>query len=220
MKTRILSIGTTALVAFGLAFPAVAADFSPETKFTLKPRKVKANPEVTVKVAQDEGEEELAHVELTVPAGFGLPGDGAIDDGEVLGEGEIVIDAGPRCGGFPAGSVPFTVPVEIIERDRTQDEIAAGVKAVWVVDLRPVTTIDLLITGSRRKGWTLAGDIPQNGATCPPFSFEATINQKSSDTGRKIYKNPKKPGRYTFEAHYEGVDGSSSHIEQKVRIKR
>lgn len=216
---RRITIGAIAgLLVLSLAAPAPAAEFSPTTRFKLSPRKVKANPQVTVTVAQEEGEEELAHVELMVPGGFGLPGDGKIDDGEVLGEGTIEIAAGPACGGG-VGSIPVTVPVEIIERDRTEDEVAAGVKAVWVVDLRPVTTIDLLITGSRKAGWSLAGEIPQNDATCPPFSFEATLNETSSG-GTKIFKNPRAPGRYTFEAHYTGVEGSTAHISQKVRIKK
>lgn len=189
-------------LSVGLAGVASAADFSPGASFDLSDTKVGANTELAIHVEQDLGEEELAHVTLTVPKGFALPKDKAIPNGEQLGAADITIDAGPRC----AAAGPISAPAaftgsSIFEQDRSDEQKDRGVKAVWVVDLRPVTTIPLEITGSKKKGYKLDGDIPANAFTCPPFTFDATIFDKTA-SGASIVKNPKSPGDKVFKAKF------------------
>ena len=220
---------TTRFAAVALAVPLVigmtasyAAEFSPRLKFGLSPKKVKANSALRIQVSQDQGEQELGHVTLKVPAGFKLPGDKAIDNGDQLGVADLAIDAGPRCAGQGPVSGPATFPDRpIVEQDRTDEQADSGVKAVWVVDLRPVTSIPLEITGNARRGWKLDGDIPANQFTCPPLSFDATIFKKSQDGGVKITRNPRKPGRYAFKGTLHSQESPAKKtITTKIRIKR
>ena len=215
------------LMAVSMAVPlavvgsASAADFSPTGGFTLDPAKVNANPSVRIQIEQDTGEEELGHVVLQVPAGFKLPSDAKIADGSTLGTADLAIDAGPRCAGAGPASAPATFPDRsIIERDRTDEQADSGVKAVWVVDLQPVTSIPLEVKGSPRKGWKLEGDIPANQFTCPPIVFDGTINAESSD-GVPIFKNPGTPGRYIFKAIFSSQESPTTKtIKQTIRISR
>lgn len=223
-NTKRKALGSVAaLLAVGLVLPATASaqDFSPKVKFSLSDTKVRANPEMAVHVEQDEGEEELKHVTLTVPKGFGLPSDEQVPDGEVLGEGEIVIAFGPGCRGLPPPTLPSPpLPAELSERGRTDEEADRGVYAVWVLDISGVTEIVLEVTGSKRRGWKLDGDIPANADTCPPFSFDLTVGQ-TSESGVKILTNPVKPGRYPFTATFLSQDSPAKRtIKQVVRIKR
>lgn len=217
-RTGLLSI-TAIAVAVGLLSPATAADFSPTISFDLSTKKVKANPAVGVVVQQDQGEEELATVILRFPKGFKLAKDGQLQNREQLGEGRISIHAGPRCNGQGPVSAPVVVPVNIVERNRTTREVADGVKAVYVVDLRPVTTIDLLVKGSAKKGWTLTGAIPANNFTCPPFTFDATIFDQAESSDTKIIRNPAAAGKYVLSATFVGISGSKSTTKKTVKIK-
>jgi hypothetical protein len=220
---------TIRFAAIALAVPLAisatasgAADFSPSLKFRLKPAKVKKNSALRIQVGQDNGEEELGHVTLRVPAGFKLPGDRAIEDGDQLGAADLAIDVGPRCAG--AGPVSAPAPFEdrpIVEQDRSDEQADRGVKAVWVVDLQPVTSIPLEVTGSARKGWKLDGDIPANQFTCPPLRFDGTIFKKSTDGGVAITKNPRKPGKYVFKGKlYSQESPVTKTIKTPIRIKR
>ena len=220
MRRTSLSTIIAIALALGLLSPAGAADFTPTISFDLSTKKVKANPEVGVVVQQDQDEEELATVTLKFPKGFKLAKDGGLENGDQLGEGQISIHAGPRCNGQGPVSAPVVVPVNIVERDRTTREVADGVKAVYVVDLRPVTTIDLLVKGSAKKGWTLKGPIPPNAYTCPPFTFDATIFDKAESSGTKIIRNPGRAGKYTLSATFVGVSGSKSTTKKTVKIKK
>ncbi|MGH2695110.1 MAG: hypothetical protein ACRDJJ_09910 [Actinomycetota bacterium] len=222
--TRLAALTVVLLVmAMSLATgPASAGDFSPKLKFGLSNTKVKANPEMTVHVEQEEGEEELAHVTLRIPKGFKIPGDEAVEDGDVLGTGEIVIESGPGChpsgGGAPTAPSP-PLPAELFEQDRSDEEADRGVYAVWVLDISGVTKITLLVTGSRASGFTLDGDIPANAFTCPPFSFDLTINQKS-DGGVTILKNPKVAGKKKFSATFFSQDSPAKiTLVQPITIK-
>jgi hypothetical protein len=221
MKTnRTLTIFALSLALALTANPAWAAEFSPTADLSLSSNRVRANPKLTIAVAQDMDEEELKSVILRVDEGFKLAKDGALEDGEELGSGDISIHAGPRCAGQTPVSGPVNVPVNIVERDRTQEEVNRGVKAVYVVDLRPVTTIDLLVKGSVQQGWTLKGTIPANELTCPPFSFEATIDKRAGTSGTKIVQNPGNAGRYSLSITFNGLDGSRKTVRQQVRIRR
>lgn len=215
---RVLALVTGA-VLLGLVAEAGAADFSPTIDFTLVDKKANVNSQLRVVVKQDTGEEELASVEFKIPAGFNLAVDQQLTDGELLGTGQINIDAGPRCSGAPAGSAPLTVPVNIIERNRKANEISDHVDAVYVVDLRPVTTIDLLVSGSSDDGWTLFGNVPPNANTCPPFTFDATFRQRAEDSGTPIIVNPQYGGAYDLEATFKGLQGGVSNHKQTVIIE-
>ena len=217
MRRSMLAMALVAgTIMLGLVAEAgIAADFSPTIEFTLGDNKANTNSTFRTVVKQDAGEEELASVELRVPAGFSLATDQQLTNGERLGGGTIVIAAG-AC---PAAAAPGTVPVNIIERDRSAGEIASGVQAVYVVDLEPVTTIDLKVTGSAQEGWTLAGNIPSNPATCPPFTFDATFEQRAADSQTPILVNPTLGGTYKFSALFKGVGGSEVNLEQNVEIQ-
>ncbi len=211
------------LVGLLAASGAGAADFSPEIQFGLSDTKVKANPAMTVAVEQDEGEEELAHVTLSIPKGFVLPPDEAIADGSVLGEGEINIHVGPGCRpDFPVkeADTNLNLPASLEEADRTDEQSDRGVYAVWVLDISGVTRINLEVTGSAKKGWKLDGDIPPNDNTCPPFSFDLAINQESAD-GVPIIVNPPKPGKAVFRATFTSLgEGLVVDLKQVIKITK
>lgn len=216
------------LLVLSLALPlavmgsASAGDFSPKMEFGLDPAKVKSNPEMSILVEQDAGEEELGHVTLKVPKGFKLPTDGKIDNGDMIGSADLEIGAGPGCAGAGPVTAPATFPMRnIVEQDRTDEQADRGVKAVWVVDLQPVTTIPLEITGSPKKGYKLDGDIPANQFTCPALVFDATIFSETGTGGVPIMTTPKKPGKYTFSGTFSSQDSPTvKTIKQKIKIKK
>jgi Ca2+-binding RTX toxin-like protein len=205
-----------ALMPALLSGAAGAADFSPSIEFSLSEYTVKANPEFAVDLSQDMGEEELDLVEITVPAGFTLATDEQLPNGTQIGGGDITIDVGPRCRGISPLSAPANVGVRIVEQDRTLGEIADGVVAIYVVDLRPVTQVTLKVKGSSAAGYTLTGNVPQNMDTCPPFTFSATFFKSAA--GTPIVLNPKAAGSYTFKAHFVGLNGTVSDHQQTVKI--
>jgi hypothetical protein len=200
MKKALIAVSS--MLALALTAGAALAEYSPTLEFGLSDTKAKANPEISIKVAQEAGEEELGHVTLTIPKGFDLPSDEEVENGDVLGTADLAIDAGPGChpsaGGAPLKtSVPFN-DKEIVEQDRDDEQTDEGIHAVWVVDLQPVTTIPLEVTGSIAKGWKLDGDIPANDFTCPPLTFDGTIFSTTATGGVPILTNPAKPGKYVF----------------------
>lgn len=200
MKKALVAVSSLALLA--LTAGAALAEYNPKLSFALSDTKAKGNPEINIKVSQEEGEEELGHVTLTIPKGFNIPADDAMENGDVIGSADLSIAAGPACRPDGANAIPVALEVpfsgrQITEQDRTDDQADAGVHAVWVVDLQPVTTIPLEITGSIKKGWKLDGDIPANDNTCPPLNFDGTINAKS-EGGVAVLTNPSKPGKYVF----------------------
>lgn len=199
-----------------LSEAAGAADFTPSIEFSLSEYTVGANPELGVEVAQDTDEEELDFVQITVPAGFILAADEQIPDGTQIGGGDISIHVGPRCRGLSPLSAPANVDVRIVERDRTPGEVADGVVAIYVVDLRPVTEIPLMVKGSAATAYTLSGNVPQNPDTCPPFSFFARFFKTAA--GVPVLLNPSAGGTYTFKARFVGLSGSISEREQTVTI--
>lgn len=174
--------------------------FDVNVSFELSDTKVSANPAIKIHIDQPAGQPEMGHVQLRIPRGFKLPLDAKIADGDQLGTADLSIDVGPACSGTGPGTVPATFPDRtIVERDRTDEQADRGVKAVWVVDLQPVTTIPLEVTGSARRGWKLDGDIPANDHTCPPIVFDAEIGPTSTG-GVAILRNPKAPGDKIFRA--------------------
>jgi hypothetical protein len=177
---------------------------------------VNANPKVTVEVSQDAGEESIDGVTFTIPAGFKLPGDAAIKNGETLGQGKIQIAIAPACNKASQQTLNATVK----ERDRTAAEKSKGVKAVWVFNIQTVNqNVDLLISGSAAKGWTIKGKVPANSQTCPPFSLTLAVDKTSSDSGTMIWGNPSKAGKYTLKAAWTSTKGSHYSQSQTVTIK-
>jgi hypothetical protein len=221
MRKRAVTAMVAGAVILGLVGEgAVAADFSPTIEFGLSDRKANSNPALSVSVAQDDNEEELDFVELRVPARFTLARDEQIPDGTRIGGGQIVIHAGPGCrpgSPTPDATAPATVSVNILEKDRTPAEAGDGVVAIYVVDLRPVTTIPLKVRGSQGAGYTLAGTIPPNDNTCPPFSFFASFLQEAA--GKPILVNPPYGGQYTFGAKFVSLNGSISESQQVITIE-
>lgn len=223
---KIVALLVAVMMAFALPTGAGAqeeGDFSPEIEFELSDTKVKANPAVVVRVAQDDGEEELKDVTLKIPAGFTLAGDEDIPGGTVLGEGDINIQVGFVCRPGPEGGIPLgtnlNLPATLREVDRGTNEVDAGVHAMWELDISGVTRIMLYVNGSTKKGWTIQGDIPPNDNTCPPFSFELTVNETAGDV--PIYTNPKKPGKYVFRATFTTTDSPAIvNLKQPITITK
>jgi hypothetical protein len=212
MRTRVPATAFVAVLVLLVAIPAQAADFSPSASLALSLKRVNANPTLTVNVHQDHGEEKLSKVAITVPHGFRIPPDAAIADGEKLGAGTISVALAPAC------TTQADINVNIVERNRTAAEKNAGVVAVWVVDLKPVTTIDLKWKGNVANGWTATGAIPQNDAYCPPFDFKATIAKSSATSHVKLVRNPSSAGAYTFKIAFTGVGGDHASKQQVVHI--
>lgn len=207
-------------LALAIAFPVTAAagDFSPEFSFELSDTRVKANPQMTLKLAQENGEEELAHVTLKIPAGFRLPSDAAVPNGDQIGAGSITISAGPGCRpGAPVGDAkaPFTAPATLREQDRNDEQADGGVYAVWVLDISGVTKVPLEIRGSRAVGYTFDGDIAANDNTCPPFSFELKVNSQTT-SGVPVLRNPRFAKRYKFFSTFTSADSPATVTKAQV----
>ncbi len=195
----------TAVVAALIVIASQAAfgqePFDVTVSFELSDTKAAANPAIKIHIEQPAGQPEMGHVKLVIPKGFKLPGDAKIEDGDVIGTADLSIDVGPACSGRPGPNFPATFPDRrIVERDRTDEQADRGVKAVWVVDLQPVTTIPLEVTGSKRRGWKLDGDIPANDNTCPPIVFDAEIGPTSTTGAVPILTNAALPADYVFKA--------------------
>lgn len=235
MKKALIAVSS--MLALALTAGAALAEYAPKLTFALSDTKAKANPEINIKVSQEAGEEELGHITLTIPKGFDLPSDEEVANGSLLGTADLAIDAGPGChpsaGGAPLKtSAPFS-DREIYEQDRDDSQTDAGVHAVWVVDLKPVTTIPLEVTGSITKGWKLDGEIPANDFTCPPLSFDGTIFSKTEartpvnptdpagEAGVTILTNPSKPGKYVFGGQlFSATSPDVVEVKQVVKITR
>ena len=163
---RICAIVALPVLAGLWGLPAQAASFSPKSHFSLSTYKVTANPKVTYNVSQAAGQENISKVTIVVPAGFKLPGDAAIKNGEILGSGQIKIATQPACTAASEG----TFNASLTEKDRTPKQKSHGVKAVWLLDLS-FTQIELDLYGSLAAGWKVKANVPSSQATCPPFSF-------------------------------------------------
>jgi hypothetical protein len=208
-------------IVLSVAGPASAGSFSPETKFTLTSVKTNANPALNIKVHQDSGEDTVGYIKLVVPHGFKLATYKTLKDGETLGQGGLKISTEPIC--TTANQV--AADVSMYYKTPSKKQIGSGVKAKYIIDitapgLGTITKINLIVKGSRSTGWTLAGKIPGNDATCPPFDFDATLNKTSSDSHSPIIVNPSKAGSYTFKAAWKDDEGDdAATTSQTVKIK-
>ncbi len=219
-----------AIAGLALALPAGGAiadqgDFSPVATFELSDTRVKANPQLKLHVEQEDNEEELARVSLTIPKGFSLPTDEQIPGGDQLGAGEIVIHVGPGCRPGPEGQGTPTaasapLPATLAEVDRTDEQADRGINSVWNLDISGVTDIFLEVTGSKKLGWKLEGDVPPNDNTCPPFSFDLNVNSQSA-SGVPIIVNPKKPGKAKFSGSFYSLNSPTIvTIDQVIKITK
>ena len=215
MKTYRTALVAAIVGALSLGPIAHAGDFSPTMTFDLSDKRVKANPQMTISVEQEDGEEELATVTLKIPAGFKLPSDEAVPNNDQLGSGTINIHAGPGCrqGGIPGADAPITAPATLKEQDRDDEQQDGGVYAVWILDISGVTKVPLEITGSKAVGWTLYGEIAPNDNTCPPFSFELKVNSQSA-SGVPILINPRRPGRKVFKGTFTSADSPATYTQK------
>ena len=198
-----------------------AGDFSPTMTFEISDTKVGANPSLSIHVEQDSAdEEELGHVTLGIPKGFDIAADEDIPAATELGTGDIVIRGGTTCRNDGANAIPLEadlpLPATLTELDRTDDQLDAGVHAVWELDISGVATIVLQVTGSKKAGWKLDGDIPANDNTCPPLVFDMTVNALAGEV--PIVTNSKKPGTKIFTGTFTSQE-SPSVVTLKSKIK-
>jgi hypothetical protein len=215
-------ITRVALAALGLMLitsqSAIAQGaFDVNASFELSDTKVLANPSIKIHIEQPDGQPEMGHVQLVIPKGFKLPADAKIENGDLVGSADLSIDAGPGCAGAGPAKAPATFPDrQIKEQDRNDEQTDRGVKAVWVVDLQPVTTIPLEVTGSRKRGWKLDGDIPANQFTCPPIVFDGEIFAKSETGQVPLLINAATPKDYTFKAIFNTQDSPDLDVNAQV----
>ena len=199
---------------------AEQGDFSPVMTFELSDTRVRANPQLTIHVEQDNNEEELGTVTLRIPKGFKLLPDAAIPHDDQIGSGTINIHVGPGCrpGAPPDTDGPATLPATVKEQDRTDEQADSGVRAVWLLDISGVTKIPLVITGTPRTGFTFYGEIAPNDNTCPPFSFDLNINSQTT-SGVPVLKNPRFPGKKAFSGTFTSIDSPAAvTIRQVIKI--
>jgi hypothetical protein len=220
MRTVKLSVALVAVLALMTLATQVAlaqSAFDVQVSFELSDTKVKANPSIKIHIEQPADQPEMGHVTLRIPKGFKLPLDAKIDNADRVGIADLSIHSGPKCAGAGPVSAPAMFPDRpLYEQDRTDEQADRGVKAVWVVDLRPVTTIPLEITGNAKKGWKLDGDIPANPFTCPPILFDAEIYPKTQTGEVPILRNRSTPGNATFQAIFTTQDSPDIDVNKQV----
>jgi hypothetical protein len=218
-KVLLLVLGLS-LVPGGWAL----ADFTPKFRLRLTNQKAGANPGVKIHLEFDEKDEEIGAFSMRIPAGFKVASDKQVPDDDVIGGGEITIEAGVGCRPGPEGDIPATAPVTVAatmyERARTDEEQDQGVDSVWFLDLEPLNRVRLLVSGGPQSGWTVEGAPTPSDNTCNPLSVDLTIAAKS-ESGAWILKNPDKPGPKTFKATIASQDSPAIKTFKKtVRIKK
>lgn len=200
------------------------ADFTPKFNLKLTQKKAGASPGVKIHLEFDSNDEEIGAFSMRIPAGFKVASDARIPDDDVIGGGEITIEAGVGCRPGPEGDVPATAPVTVTatmyERARTDEEQDQGVDAVWFLDLEPLNRVRLLVRGNPDSGWTVSGAPTPSDNTCNPLIVDLTIQPKS-ESGAWILKNPATPGRKIFRATIASQDSPAvATFRKSVRIKR
>lgn len=223
------------LMALTLAISLVAgvahAEFTPKFTVELDNTKVKGNPSMTFTLEFDREDDEIGLFTGYIPKGFTIATDDQIPQvdgprgevGEVIGSGDIEIAVGPAC--HPASPIAdprptATIPATFYERTRTDEEIDAGVVAVWLLDLEPANRVRLLVKGSPQTGYTVSGAPTPSDATCNPLSAVLTINA-TSESGVPIITNPAKAGKKKFMADISSQDSPDvAHFEQIIVITK
>ncbi|HEX2057888.1 MAG TPA: hypothetical protein VHI71_05915 [Actinomycetota bacterium] len=229
MKKKALLIGALAS-ALSLFAGVAQADFAPKFELQLSDLKVGANPSFDIHLEFAETDEEIRNFKMTIPKGFAIAGDDDIPDestipgqparnGADIGGGTIQIAAGPDCRPGPEGGIPVkqnvTINAEIYERSRTDDEVDAGVHAVWFLDLEPLNRVRLRVTGSPETGWVVEGAPDPSDNTCNPLVVDLTIEGQTED-GTPVITNPTKPGKAKFMAEIESQDSAAVAVFKPV----
>jgi hypothetical protein len=222
MRKTLVSVA--ALMAVVLTAGAALADFSPEFTMELSDLKASANPNMSFHMEFDAEDEEIGMFTAKMPAGFNVAPDDAIANDTEIGSGSVTITAGPACRPGPEGAIPVsapvTVPATFLEKDRTDAEADAGVHSVWFLNLEPANRVRLLVTGSAKRGWTVAGAPDPSDNTCNPLIVDLTINGVAED-GTPVITNPTKPGKYVFNAEIASQDSAAvSKFKQPVKITK
>lgn len=215
VRNALLCAGV-AISASGLAGTAAArGDFAPSVRFSPSSRRAGANPRLAVRIAQRAGEEPIERITFHIPRGFGFPRDAAIADGEVLGHGEFTTATAPFCD----TAFQQTFGATGRERDRTAQEVRAGVWSVWVVDLGAVK-VDLVFTRTGSGAWRAVADIPTTPILCAPDALTARLNRTSARSHAKLWRNPRRPGVYTLTSVLESAKGSRHVVRQRIAFTR
>lgn len=214
-----LGVALVAVVALaGTAF----ADFSPQFSLKVSDKKVKGNPALDIHLEFDADDEEIGNFMMDFPKGYKVASDAKVPDDEVIGTGTVTIEGGPGCN--PAGeglpTAPVSIPATIYERARSDEELDAGVHAVWLLDLEPLNRVRLLVTGSKKSGWHIEGAPTPSDQTCNPLIVDLTINDKS-ESGVALVTNPKKPDTYKVKSQIISQDSAAiAKFTTKIKIKK
>ena len=216
-----LGVALVAVVALaGTAF----ADFTPQFSLKVSDTKVKGNPALDIHLEFDADDEEIGNFMMDFPKGYRVASDAKIPDDEVVGGGSVTIEAGPGCRPGPEGDTgvagPVTLDATIYERARSDEELDAGVHAVWLLDLEPLNRVRLLVTGSKKSGWHIEGAPTPSDQTCNPLIVDLTINDKS-ESGVALVTNPKKPDTYKVKSQIISQDSAAiAKFTTKIKIKK
>lgn len=214
-----LGVALVAVVALaGTAF----ADFSPQFSLKVSDKKVEGNPALDIHLEFDADDEEIGNFMMDFPKGYKVASDAKVPDDEVIGTGTVTIEGGPGCN--PAGeglpTAPVSIPATIYERARSDEELDAGVHAVWLLDLEPLNRVRLLVTGSKKSGWHIEGAPTPSDQTCNPLIVDLTINDKS-ESGVALVTNPKKPDTYKVKSQIISQDSAAiAKFTTKIKIKK
>lgn len=215
--------------AFGIAIVAIVAlagtalaDFSPQFNLEVSDKKVKGHPALDIYLEFDAEDEEIGNFIMEFPKGYGVAADAKVPDDEEIGSGSVTIEGGPGCN--PAGeglpTAPVTLTATIFEKARSDEEIDAGVHAVWLLDLEPLNRVRLLITGSKKTGWHIEGAPAPSDQTCNPLIVDLTINDQST-SGIPLVTNPRKADTYKVKAQIVSQESASvAKFTEKIKIKK
>jgi hypothetical protein len=215
--------------AFGIAVVAIMAlagtalaDFSPQFNLEVSNKKVKGHPALDIHLEFDAEDEEIGNFMMDFPKGYGVASDAKVPDDEEIGSGTVTIEGGPGCNPMGEGlpTAPVTLPATIFERARTDEEIDAGVHAVWLLDLEPLNRVRLLVSGSKKTGWHIEGAPTPSDQTCNPLIVDLTINDASA-SGVPLVTNPRKADTYKVKAQIISQDsGAVAKFTEKIKIKK
>lgn len=204
---RLLTTALSGLLVVLLAVPAFA-DFSPVFKLSLSDTKVNGNPQLTFHLEFDRDDEEIGLFTGRLPRGFKIAPDEAIANDEQIGSGQITIHGGPGCHpSSPSDEprAPITVNATFLEKDRTDEEVDAGVHSVWFLDLEPLNRVRLIVRGSPSTGWTIEGAPTPSDNTCNPLTADLNISPKS-ESGVAVVTNPPRARKKKFTATITSQD--------------
>ena len=229
MKKSVLVMALTLVMS--LVAGVAQAEFTPSFTVSLDNTKVKGNPAMTFHLEFDREDDEIGLFTGFIPRGFNIASDEQIppvmvgnrERGEEIGDGTIQIAAGPPC--HPSSPVKdprqtVTIAATFYERTRTDEEVDAGVHAVWLLDLEPLNRVRLLVKGSVATGWTVSGAPTPSDHTCNPLIADLTINAQS-ESGVPILTNPKRAGKKKFMADITSQDSPDvAHFEQIITITK